>query len=258
MRPVSAAHTAPLNSDKVSTNTANKQTERYAKEHFCAHKGRRWRKNAYFYAVEFVISQAAVAHLTQVDAALGAFIAHCGALHRAVCPDVYTALVWAVTGQQVSLAAQATIFARLKEQGARNKEHQATSTGISPHWVVSVGIEGLRACGLSGRKAEYILGATEECLDGRLDLEGLAHVPDDDARQRLSQLRGFGQWSANMVLLFGLQRADVLATDDLGIRRGLCRLHHLEALSNEQAEHFRQLYSPYGSTASLYLWEIRD
>jgi len=84
----------------------------------------------------------------------------------------------------------------------------------------------------------------------------LAHLSDEEVIKQLSLLNGVGIWTAEMLLIFSLQRPDVVSYGDLGIRKGMMKLYGLESLTKKQFESYREHYSPYGSVASLYLWEL--
>jgi DNA-3-methyladenine glycosylase II len=96
----------------------------------------------------------------------------------------------------------------------------------------------------------------EAALSGELDLNTFHTLPDDEIIKRLSSLNGIGVWTAEMLLIFSLCRPDVVSWSDLGIRRGMMNLYGLKKLGKEQFERHRRRYSPYGSTASLYLWKL--
>jgi DNA-3-methyladenine glycosylase II len=109
---------------------------------------------------------------------------------------------------------------------------------------------------MSMRKAGYIRGIGEAVASGRLDLDVLREFPDNEVITRLLALNGVGVWTAEMLLIFSMERPDVLSWGDLAIRRGMMRLYGRDTLDREVFERYRKRYSPYGSIASLYLWEI--
>jgi DNA-3-methyladenine glycosylase II len=194
----------------------------------------------------FRYGEAELAHLRQRDPALGAAIDRIGPIEREVIPDLFAALVHSIVGQQVSSPAAAAIWARLQESlGA-----------VTPQTIAAASVEELRRCGLSGRKAEYVRGAAGAVLRGELDLAGLRDLSDEEVIERLSSLRGVGTWTAEMLLLFSMERPDVVSWHDLAIRRGMMALYGLETLDREQFDEYRERYSPYGSVASLYLWAV--
>ena len=106
------------------------------------------------------------------------------------------------------------------------------------------------------KKARYIKEIGESVYGGALDLAAFSEMTDEEIIKRLSALPGIGVWTAEMLLIFSLQRRDVCSFGDLAIRRGMCNLYGLETLSKEQFTRYKKRYSPYGSIASLYLWEL--
>ena len=185
-------------------------------------------------------------YLAARDPALGAAIARLGHIDRRVMPDLFEALIFNIAGQQISSKALDTVWARLREAvGA-----------VTPARVAAAGEERLRACGLSGRKAGYMLGAAQAVTSGALDLHSLVDKPDEQVVRALTALSGVGRWTAEMLLIFSLCRADVMSYDDFGIRKGLCRLHGLESISRADFAAYRARCRPYGTVASFYLWEL--
>lgn len=194
----------------------------------------------------FRYGDAELEHLRRRDPVLGAAIGRIGTIERAVIPDLFAALVHSIVGQQVSSRAADSVWARLQEAlGA-----------VTPRSVAGASVEELRQCGLSSRKAEYARGAAETVLRGELDLSGLHDLSDDEVIRQLSSLRGVGAWTAEMLLIFSMERPDVVSWSDLAIRRGMRVLYGLETLDRAQFEHYRARYSPHGSVASLYLWAV--
>ena len=194
----------------------------------------------------FAYDDKAVSHLTRRDKKLGAAIAEIGPLHREVTPDLFEALVSSVIAQQISSKAAATVAARLAEKAAPP----------TPASLEAMSQETIQQCGMSLRKALYIKGIAHSVCQGELNLAELAEMPDQEVVKCLSALNGIGVWTAEMLLIFALQRPDVLSWGDLGIKRGMMRLYHKKDISREFFERLRKRYSPYGSVASLYLWAL--
>lgn len=184
--------------------------------------------------------------LTRADPVLGAAIRSIGPVRRASEPDLFRGLVRIIVGQQISTAAQASVWARLT----------GTLGEVSPRSVSDAGAEGLRAAGTSLRKAEYILGIAEQVLSGTLDLDALSRQSDARVVGALTALKGVGIWTAEMMLLFCLKRPDIVSFSDLGIRRGMGLLYGEPAVTRAVFDRIRQRYSPHGTAASLYLWAI--
>lgn len=169
-----------------------------------------------------------------------------GHIDRPVIPDLYAALVNSIVGQQISTAAHKTIWKRMND----------TLGQVTPERVAALCGDELQAFGISHRKAGYILGVTERVLDGRLDLAGLADLPDSEVERRLVELPGIGTWTAEMLMTFSMQRPDIMSYGDLAIQRGLRMLYHHRAITPKLFAKYRRRFSPHGTVASIYLWAI--
>jgi DNA-3-methyladenine glycosylase II len=102
----------------------------------------------------------------------------------------------------------------------------------------------------------YIKDIAVAVSSGELVLSELEKLTDDQVIKRLSTQRGIGVWTAEMLLLFSLQRPNVVSWGDLAIQRGMMKLYHLDSLNKHTFETYRQRYAPFGSVASLYLWAV--
>ena len=187
-----------------------------------------------------------ISHLRKRDRKLGQAIDEIGMIERNVTPDLFVALVASVASQQISAKAAETVWRRMEERFGV----------ISPDTISSASAGGIQQCGMSLRKAGYIKGIGEAVAEGRLDLNELRELPDNEVIVRLTALKGVGIWTAEMILIFSMERADVVSRGDLAIQRGMMKLYGIDTLDREQFERYRKRYSPYGSVASLYLWEI--
>ncbi len=164
------------------------------------------------------------------------------------CSDLFSALVQSLVSQQLAVRAADAIFRRLRDRLG----------GLTADRLLAADFETLRTCGLSGRKIDYLRGIAGAAQSGELDCERLAARSDAEVVSELVKLRGVGEWTAEMLLIFALGRPDVLSYKDLGIRRGIALLLHRDPLSRADFEEFRRRCSPYGTLASLYLWKIKD
>ena len=162
--------------------------------------------------------------------------------------DLFLALVQSIVSQQLSVKVADVIFQRLEKLLGK----------ITAENLLAAEFEDLRACGLSGRKIEYLRGIAEAQRNGTVDFKTLARKTDAEIIRELVKLKGVGVWTAEMLLIFSLGRPDILSYKDLGIRRGIMMLNGLAELPEEEFEKYRQRYSPYGTLASLYLWRIKD
>ncbi len=185
-------------------------------------------------------------YLSQKDKRLGEAIQQIGPIQREVDTDLFSSVVHHIIGQQISTKAQATIWQRMRETlGIVDAEH-----------ILAAGVPQLQKLGMTFRKAEYITDFAKKIQSGEFDLDGIWQKPDEDAIRELSSLKGIGVWTAEMILLFCMQRPDVFSYDDLAIQRGLRMLYHHRKIDRKLFEKYRRRFSPYCSVASLYLWAV--
>lgn len=194
----------------------------------------------------FQYGEAEVAYLRGRDERLAEAIHQIGMIQRPVEPDLFRELVRSIVAQQISSKALATIWGRML--GALGD--------MTPQTVAAYTVEAIQAFGISFRKARHIQSAAQKIHTGAFDLSAIARMDDEAAYKALSALDGVGVWTAEMLLIFSLERRDVLSYGDLGIRKGLCVLHGHEKITKPLFETYRRLYSPFGTVASLYLWAI--
>jgi DNA-3-methyladenine glycosylase II len=166
--------------------------------------------------------------------------------------DHYGALVRAIVGQQLSTKAARSIYTRLTE-----RFEGRTPT---PREVLEDDPEALRAAaGLSRAKVGYLRSLAEHVMSGELELEWLDELVDERVIAELTAVKGLGIWSAQMFLMFHLQRPDVLPVGDLGIRKAIQRAYGLEALPGpEEMETIAQPWRPHRTLACRYLWRSLD
>ena len=193
-------------------------------------------------------------HLAQADPVMGRLIARVGEMtferRRRGRPrgDSYGVLVRTVVGQQLSAKAAATIFDRLLARFDGRIPTPAELLAVEP--------EELRAVGLSGRKVEYLRDLAEHVESGELELDRFSEREDDEVIDEITAIRGFGLWSAQMFLIFHLERPDVLPTGDLGIRRAVQVEYGLDDLpAHDELTQIAEPWRPHRTLASLYLWE---
>ena len=194
----------------------------------------------------FEYGETELAHLRSKDQRLAEVIDRVGHVERAVDPDLFASVVHHIVGQQISTKAQATIWQRMRDGlGAVNAET-----------VLAASVPALQAFGMTFRKAEYIADFAERVQSGAFDLDAVWHMSDEDAIRALSGLKGVGVWTAEMILLFCMQRPNILSFDDLAIQRGLRMVYHHRKITRQLFEKYRRRFSPYCSVASLYLWAV--
>jgi 3-methyladenine DNA glycosylase/8-oxoguanine DNA glycosylase len=164
--------------------------------------------------------------------------------------DRFETLARSIAYQQLAGRAAATIWGRVRD----------TVPGpFEPEAVLAVGIEPLRAAGLSGAKTAALLDLAAHVDDGRLDLTRLGRLDDEAVVEQLVQVRGIGRWTAEMFLIGGLRRFDVWPVTDLGVRVGHARAHGLpEPLSPADLLVEGERLRPYRSIAAWYCWRVVD
>jgi DNA-3-methyladenine glycosylase II len=194
---------------------------------------------------------AAVRHLRRVDPHLRAIIDRIGPCRLEPHPDRFSALVRSIIGQQISTKAAASINARLVALGG--EPHR-------PARLIEIGEADLRTVGLSSAKARYVLNLAEAVASGQVPLDEFDDSWDDLAiTQALTAVKGIGVWTAEMFLIFALNRPDVLPAGDLGVRVALRDRHGLAELPKPGECHaLAELWRPYRSIAIWYLWKGSD
>jgi DNA-3-methyladenine glycosylase II len=165
--------------------------------------------------------------------------------------DSYGALVRTIVGQQLSVKAARSIYERLSALfGGRTP---------TPEEMIAADPEHVRAAGLSRPKVAYLRDLAERVADGDLDLDGLAEMGDEEVARQLIAVKGLGQWTVDMFLMFHLGRPDILPVGDLGVRRAVERAYGLEALPDALTlEALAERWRPHRTLACLYLWRSLD
>jgi DNA-3-methyladenine glycosylase II len=162
--------------------------------------------------------------------------------------DAYGALLRAIVGQQLSTKAARTIYLRVVDLfGGKTP---------SPEQLLEASEEDLRGCGLSGRKTEYVRDLASHVISGELELDRLGELGDEEVIEEIVAVRGLGRWTAEMFLLFHLERPDVLSGGDLGIRKAIQIEYGLEEMPPpKRVIEIGEAWRPHRSLASIYLWE---
>jgi DNA-3-methyladenine glycosylase II len=167
--------------------------------------------------------------------------------------DHYGELVGSIVGQQLSTKAAATIWQRVLGLFGGKMP--------TPQQLIKINDQKLRDAGLSWAKVGYVKDLAQHILDKRLDLDHVATMPNDQLIEQLTAVKGLGEWSAHMFMIFGLGRLDVLPVGDLGVRKAVMALYGLDAMpdpaqivtiANQNKWH------PYESVAAWYLWQSLD
>lgn len=163
--------------------------------------------------------------------------------------DFFKALVQSIVGQQLSIKAAETIFARLENLCGQ----------VTPDRILSLSENELKSAGLSKKKIEYIKDLSEKVMSGAVDLEKLDSMDDEEVIRTLVQVKGIGRWTAEMFLIFSLGRPDIFSLQDFGLQLAVKGLYGLSDWPDKKTlESISQRWKPYRTAASLYLWEAKN
>jgi DNA-3-methyladenine glycosylase II len=192
----------------------------------------------------------AVTHLAAADPVLAHLIQRVGPCRLTYRTADFAGLARSIVFQQLSGKAAATIFSRLEA---------ATGAPVTPRAVLKLTLPAMRALGLSAQKSSYLQDLAAKTESGEIDFARLPALDDAAVIEHLTQVKGVGVWTVQMLLIFALKRRDVLPTADLGIRTAIKRAYHLEELP-QPAEMIAlaEPWRPYRSIASWYLWRSLD
>ena len=192
----------------------------------------------------------ATTHIRTVDPRFAPLIDRIGPCRLRPRRDRFGTLVRAIIGQQISSRAAATIDGRVRA---------LAGSPHAPDRLIALGKAGLRSAGLSGVKARYVLNLSEAVLDGRIPLRRIGTMSDLAIVQHLTSVKGVGVWTAEMFLIFALNRPDVLPVGDLGVRSGLRDHHGLPDLPGPaDCVRLAEPWRPFRTVAIWYLWRGID
>ncbi len=197
-------------------------------------------------SVYFEYGEKEITYLKKKDKRLGEAIDKIGMIKRPIDEDVFTAIIRAIIGQQVSRQARETVFKRMKDGIG----------GVCAINLNNLSVDEIQVCGTTFKKAGYIKELAQKVCTGELDLDELQNLPDKDVIDTLKKLNGIGVWTAEMLLASALRRGDVFSFGDIAIHRGLRMLYRHKEVTRQMFERYRKRYSPYGTVASVYLWAI--
>jgi DNA-3-methyladenine glycosylase II len=199
------------------------------------------------------VINSATAYLHDVDPIMAKAIERVGPCTLIPNPQLFETLVDAIISQQISVKAADAIMGRLR--AALHAEADGT---ISPHALLTLEMDTLRAVGLSPQKMRYIRDLTEKVVNGELDLERLSELDDEAVIHELVKVKGIGRWTAEMMLIFSLGRPDVLPVDDLGFLEGVREAYSLQARPTPKEMRVRgEIWHPYRTFATWYMWGVR-
>lgn len=164
-------------------------------------------------------------------------------------PDIFSALVETIVGQQLSGRAADTIFGRFKEL-------MKQTDPLSPEEIISMEDGLIRKAGLSYSKIKYIKNLAQQVVTKELDLGSLEKLADEEVIIHLTKVKGIGRWTAEMALMFILKRPDVFSMGDNGLRSAISKLYGIDKNDLKQIEKISMKWKPYRTYASRYLWKF--
>jgi 3-methyladenine DNA glycosylase/8-oxoguanine DNA glycosylase len=197
----------------------------------------------------------AIAHLRASDTTLARVIGDIGPFRMQLkqSRSLFAALAEAIVYQQLNGKAAATIFARLQALFPDTPESPTAEQ------ILDTSDETLRGAGLSRSKLLSLRDLAQRATNGELPtLSEIHHMPDEAILERLTEVRGIGRWTVEMLLIFRLGRPDVLPADDYGVRKGFAAAYERELPSRKDLEAYGLRWKPYRSVASWYLWRAAE
>jgi DNA-3-methyladenine glycosylase II len=191
----------------------------------------------------------ACADLVKRDRILKKLIPKFGPVHLLSRGDPFVTLARSVVGQQISVAAAQAVWGRV----------EAACPKLVPQQFIKLGFDKLTACGLSKRKAEYVLDLARHFVSGALHVGKWTSMDDEAVIAELTQIRGIGRWTAEMFLIFNLSRPDVLPLDDLGLIRAISVNYFSgEPVTRSEAREVAANWEPWRTVATWYMWRSLD
>jgi DNA-3-methyladenine glycosylase II len=191
----------------------------------------------------------ACADLVKRDRILKKLIPKFGPVHLLSRGDPFVTLARSVVGQQISVASAQAAWQRV----------ESACPKLVPQQFIKLGQDKLMACGLSKRKAEYILDLAEHFVSGALHVGKWTSMEDEAVIEELTQIRGIGRWTAEMFLIFNLSRPDVLPLDDLGLIRAISINYFSgEPVTRSEAREVAANWEPWRTVATWYMWRSLD
>jgi DNA-3-methyladenine glycosylase II len=199
------------------------------------------------------VMQQAAEHLAANDPVLKPVIERAGFCTLRPHTEYYWELLDGIIGQQLSVQSAAAITARFKALFP-----DALPT---PQQILDIEPEKLRAVGFSGAKVKYVKSLAEHILNGELELDKLNMLSNNEIIAELTAVKGIGEWTAHMFMMFAMGRLDILAVGDLGIKAGIQKLYgfdHLPTPIEVETVAKQNNWAPYQSVACWYVWHAKD
>ncbi len=191
-------------------------------------------------------------HLSRRDPVMKKLIDRIGSVELTPGGDAFTHLCREIVGQQLSGRVADVIHGRFRALYPRRKVLRPQEVLATPH-------ERLRACGMANSKAAFLKDLAQKFLDRTINPRKFTALSDEEVSQELKKVKGIGQWTADMFLMFGLNRQNVFPAGDLGIQKAIQRAYGLRKRPSPRTmEKFAKKWRPHATIAALYLWRFID
>ena len=187
-------------------------------------------------------------YISEKNPVMSALVNHYGKLEMGRVSDIYLSLVLHIISQMLANSVSDVLINRLINLVG----------DITPENVLAVSVDEIRECGISRKKAEYIIALSNSVLDGLYDFSLLDGMSDNEAIKYLMQIKGVGKWTAEMIVEFTMGRLNIFSYDDVALQNGIKKAHGFKTLSKRRLEGLRKKYSPYCSVASVYYYAHND
>lgn len=193
----------------------------------------------------FEYSEKETNYLIKKDKKLKPYIKKYGIIKREINPNIFSSIIYNIIGQQISTSSLDKIWHKFKNQFLQ----------ITPSEIINTDITIINKLGIPTRKIEYIKQIARLIQNKEFNPEAIRNLPDEEIIKQLTAFKGIGNWTAEMLLIFTLQRKNIFSLKDFALKKGLEKLHKTE-ITKAKFQEFKKLYSPYCTIASFYLWEI--
>lgn len=187
-------------------------------------------------------------YISEKNPVMSALVNHYGKLEMGRVSDIYLSLVLHIISQMLANSVSDVLIKRFINLVG----------DITPENVLAVSVDEIRECGISRKKAEYIIALSNSVLDGLYDFSLLDGMSDNEAIKYLMQIKGVGKWTAEMIVEFTMGRLNIFSYDDVALQNGIKKAHGFKTLSKRRLEGLRKKYSPYCSVASVYYYAHND
>lgn len=186
--------------------------------------------------------------IKQKDEKIKLIIEEIGYIERKCMNDLFQGLTHIIIGQQISQKAHISIWERAN----------IILENIDPETISKCSIEKIKSVGISYRKASYIKELANKINNHEIDLKSLYEKDDEQVCKELTKLNGIGIWSAEMAMIFCMNRKNIFSFSDTAIKKALKIIYGHKEITRDIFEHYKRLFSPYCSIVSFYLWEISN